>query len=312
MPHSLRILVVACLCWIPLFATSNALAADTPAAAAKDESPMAKLPKIVATVGGQTITREQLGQECVKRYGAVVLDNFLNKHLIIQACRAKGINITTEQVNQEISRMASSYGLTPALFLKALEENRDFSPERYASEIVWPMLALRALAADKIQVSKDDVQKIFASEYGPKVQVRMIAVRDKQTADAIHAEVTAAPETFRRVAKEKSIDAASASVEGMLPPIRQNSGDDLLERVAFQLQQPNQISPVFQTADLYIILQCVRHLPPNPPAPQYIPIIEQRIADQLQQDRLVQASDEIFKELQKGSVVVQVIGNPEL
>ncbi|MGN6134805.1 MAG: peptidylprolyl isomerase, partial [Aureliella sp.] len=206
---------------------------------------MSKFPKIVATVGGQTITRERLGQECVKRYGAIVLDNFLNKHLIMQACKAKGIAITTDQVNQEISRMAGSYGLTPALFLKALEENRDFSPERYASEIVWPMLALRALAADKIQVTREDVQKIFASEYGPKVQVRMIAVKDAKTAEEIHAQVSAAPETFRRLAKEKSIDAASASVEGMLPPIRQNGGDDVLERVAFQLQQPNQISPVF-------------------------------------------------------------------
>lgn len=314
MPHRLRTLAVACLCLVSPAVLPCALAADPPAktAAGQDDNPMSKFPKIVATVGGQTITRERLGQECVKRYGAIVLDNFLNKHLIMQACKAKGIAITTDQVNQEISRMAGSYGLTPALFLKALEENRDFSPERYASEIVWPMLALRALAADKIQVTREDVQKIFASEYGPKVQVRMIAVKDAKTAEEIHAQVSAAPETFRRLAKEKSIDAASASVEGMLPPIRQNGGDDVLERVAFQLQQPNQISPVFQAADLYVILQCVRHLPANPPAPQYIPVIEQRIADQLQQDRLINASDEIFKELQKGSAVVHVIGNPEL
>ena len=291
--------------------TAWAVAADAPPAD-KQEGAMSKLPKIVATVGGQTITREQLGQECVKRYGTVVLDNFLNKHLIIQACNAKGITITSDQVNQEISRMAGTYGLTPALFLKALEENRDFSPERYASEIVWPMLALRALAADKIHITKEEVQKVFASEYGPKVQVRMIAVQDQRTADEIYSQVTAAPEQFKRIAKEKSIDAASASVEGLLPPIRQNSGDDMLERVAFQLQQPNQISPVFQAANLYILLQCVRHLPANPPAPQFIPVIEQRIADQLQQDRLLKASDEIFKELQKGSLVVQVIGNPEL
>ncbi len=73
-----------------------------------------------------------------KRYGTVVLDNFLNKHLIMQACRAKGIAITNEQVNAEIARMASNYGLSPAMFLKTFEENRDFPPERYASEIVWP------------------------------------------------------------------------------------------------------------------------------------------------------------------------------
>lgn len=312
MPQSLRIFVAACFCLASLVTMEFLLAADPPAAAATDDNPMSKLPKVVATVGGQTITREKLGQECVKRYGSIVLDNFLNKHLIIQACRAKGIGITEEQVNQEVSRMASSYGLTPVLFLKALQENREFTPERYKSEIVWPMLALRALAADKIQITKEDVQRVFASEYGPKVQVRMIAVRDRSTAEEIHAQVTASPEQFKRLAKEKSIDAASASVEGMLPPIRQNSGDDVLERVAFQLQQPNQVSPIFQAADLFVILQCVRHLPANPPAAQYIPAIEQRIADQLQQDRLINASDEIFKELQKGSAVVQVIGNPEL
>ncbi|MCC6510367.1 MAG: peptidylprolyl isomerase [Pirellulaceae bacterium] len=321
MPQNLRTLVAMCLflalslanvCCPRLILAQQPVAAPSANAAPKDDNPLNKLPKIVATVGGQTITRERLGQECVKRYGTIVLDNFLNKHLILQACRAKGIVITTDQVNQEIARMASSYGLTPALFLKTFEENRDFPPERYASEIVWPMLALRALAADKIQVTREEVQKIFASEYGPKVQVRMIAVQDRAVAEQLHAQVTAAPETFRRVAKEKSIDAASASVEGMLPPIRQNSGDDMLERMAFQLQQPNQISPIFNAAELHIILQLVRHLPANPPSAQYIPVIEQRIADQLQQDRLIKASDEIFKELQKGSQVVQVIGNPEL
>ena len=309
----------ASLCLGALVGMSTLLAADPPAAnappanagtAAKDDA-MAKLPKIVATVGAHTITREKLGQECVKRYGKIVLDNFLNKHLILQACKAKGIVITNEQINQEIARMASNYGLTPALFLKTFEENRDFPPERYASEIVWPMLALRALAADKIQVTREEVQKVFASEYGPKVQVRMIAVQDRKTADEIHAQVSAAPDTFKKVAKEKSMDAASASVEGMLPPIRQNSGDDMLERIAFQLQ-PNQISPPFQADNIWVVLQCVRHLPANPPSAQYIPVVEQRIADQLQQSRLITASEDLFKELQKGSQVVQVVGNPEL
>lgn len=318
MSQPLRTLFLASLCMVALTsaAVSQAPPAGAPgvaapgAAPAKDDA-MSKLPKIVATVGAHTITREKLGEECVKRYGKVVLDNFLNKHLILQACNAKGIVITKDQINQEISRLAGNYGLTPALFLKTFEENRDFPPERYASEIVWPMLALRALAADKIQVSRDDVQKVFASEYGAKVQVRMIAVQDRKTADEIHAQVTAAPETFKKLAKEKSIDAASASVEGMLPPIRQNSGDDMLERVAFQLQ-PNQVSPPFQAANIWVLLQCVRHLPANPPSAQYIPVIEQRIADQLQQDRLIKASEDLFKDLQKGSQIVQVVGNPEL
>lgn len=279
--------------------------------AKENADPLDRYPKIVAVVGGQTITREKLAQECVKRFGPIVLDNFLNKHLIMQACQARGIAITNDQVNQEIARTASKFGLTSTMFLKAIQEEREFTPERYASEIVWPMLALRALSADKIAVTKEEIQKVMLSEYGAKVQVRLIAVTDKNKADELYKQVSAAPETFRRVAKESSEDAASASVEGLLPPIRQNSGDDTLERIAFALQ-PDQISPVFQVSGMHVILQCVRHLPANYPAPQYIPAIEERIADQLQEQRLGKAADELFKNLQAGSQVVQVIGHPEL
>ena len=58
----------------------------------------------------------------------------------------------------------------------------------------------------------------------------MIAVSQKAKADELHAPVTASPETFRRLAKELSEDAASAAVDGLLPPIRRLSGDDQLER----------------------------------------------------------------------------------
>ena len=48
------------------------------------QNPMEQFPKVVAVVNGQTITRDKLAQECLKRYGTIVLDNLLNKHLILQ------------------------------------------------------------------------------------------------------------------------------------------------------------------------------------------------------------------------------------
>ncbi|MCR9294341.1 MAG: peptidylprolyl isomerase, partial [bacterium] len=275
------------------------------------KNPMEQFPKVVAVVNGQTITRDKLAQECLKRYGTIVLDNLLNKHLILQACQAKGITITQQDVNDEIARVANKVGLTTKLFLEALEQERDIMPEQYASEIVWPMLALRALAADQIQVSPDEVEKVLQSEYGPKVQVRMIAVSQKAKADELHAQATAAPETFRRLAKEHSEDAASAAVDGLLPPIRRFAGDDQLERIAFQLQ-PNQISPVFTIGEMHIILQCVRHLEGAFPNAQMLPMIRERIAEQLRDKRLGEAADGIFQQLQTSSQVVTVLGNAEL
>lgn len=278
---------------------------------APPQNPMEALPKVVAVVNGQTISRDQLGNACLRRYGTVVLDNLLNKHLILQACAAKGINITQADVNDEINRVSQKFGLTTKLFLQALQEERDISPEQYASEIVWPMLALRALAADKIQVSPEEIERVIQSEYGPKVQVRMIAVTAADKAQQLYAQATAAPEQFRRLAKEHSDDAVSASVEGLLPPIRRYSGDDQLERIAFQLR-PNEISPIFQIGEMHLFLQCVRHFDATPPNAQLLPSIQQRIHDQLRDQRLGSAADEIFAKLQANSQVVPVIGNPEL
>ncbi len=290
---------------------ASATTTQAPASPAAAPSPLDQIPKVVAVVNGKTISREKLADECLKRFGTLVLDNLLNKHLILQACAAKGITITQADVNAEITRVATKFGLTPKLFLEAIEQERDISSAQYSSEIVWPMLALRALAADKIEVSQVEVDKIMQAEYGPKVQVRMIAISQADKAQQLLQQANATPEQFRRLAKEHSEDAASASVEGLLPPIRRNSGDDQLESIAFQLQ-PDQISPIFQVGNMHIFLQCVRHLPATPPNAQLLPAIQQRIEDQLRDQRLGKAADEIFATLQQNSKVVSVIGDPDL
>lgn len=284
-----------------------------PANGAQQPAPtgLDKIPKVVAVVNGQTITRDRISEACIERFGTIVLDNLLNKHLILQACEAKGIKITQADVNQEIDRVANKFGLNTTLFLKTIEEERDVTPEQYASEIVWPMLALRALAADKIAVSQQEIDQIIQSEYGPKVSVRMIAVSLADKATSLHQQVTQQPELFRRLAKEHSEDAPSASVDGLLPPIRRHSGDDMLERIAFHLKE-NEISDVFQIGELHIMLQCVRHLEATPPDPQLLPAIQERIVDHLRDRRLQQSADELFAALQQNSQVVAVIGNTEL
>lgn len=294
-----------------VFAQGKPTAPAQQKAAVAAPSPMEKFPKVVALVNGQTITREKLGQESLRRFGPVVLDNLLNKYLILQACKAKNINITQADVNNEIARTANKFGLDTKMFLTAMEKERDITPEQYSSEIVWPMLALRALAADKIKVTPQEVDAVMQAEFGPKAQVRMIAVSQAEKAQQLHAAATAAPETFRRLAKEQSEDAASASVEGLLPPIRRNSGDDDLEKVAFQLQ-PNQISRVIQLGEMHVILQGVRQLPATPPAPQMLPTIQQRIEDQIRDRRVGESANQIFETLQKNSELVTVLGNREL
>lgn len=266
---------------------------------------------IVALVNGQKIVLQDLANLCVLRHGAEVLENMVNRYLILQACQERKIEITQKDVDDEIARIASKFNLSVQMYLKLLESERDIRPEYYASDIVWPMLALRELSKDMLKVSPQDIDRAFQSEFGPKVQVRMIATKDSAKLQQVHQQATANPELFKTLAREHSEDPASASVEGLLPPIRMNTGEDELERIAFALQ-PGQVSEIFKVGDLNVTLQCVRHMPPaNPPAAQ-LAEIQARIKSELEEQKLRESAETIYTELRNRSQIVTVLGQLQL
>lgn len=141
--------------------------------------------KVMALVNGQQVTREQLASECLRRYGKDVLESIVNKHLIYQACEAQGITITPQEVEDEIKRTAANFALSKERWLETLREERDISANHYRNEIIWPTLALRKLAAEKIVVTEDELRKAIESQYGPAVRVRMISVASRQKAEQL-------------------------------------------------------------------------------------------------------------------------------
>ena len=274
------------------------------------------IPQVVGTVNGIPVTKEQLAAACVQRYGTQVLDNILNKSLILQACEAQNIKISQTDVDQEIARIATKFNLSSTLYLKLIEDERNIKPEQYARDIVWPMLALRALARDKIQVPEDLIDQRFQNQYGPTVKVRMVAIEDKgkESVDKmrkLHQQALADPAQFKRIAKENSEDPTSASVEGLLMPIRQFSGDDELERVAFSLK-PDQVSNIFKIGPMQVMLQCVRHEDAAPPNPETIPAIRSHIRQTLEDEHLQNMADKLFEGLRKESSLVKVLGDAAL
>ncbi len=110
------------------------------------------------------------------------------------------------------------------MYLKLIEDERGIDPAQYKSDIIWPMLALRMLARDKIQITRQDIDQAMENEFGPTVKVRMIAVKDLAKAQQLHQQAMADPASFKQLAKMHSEDAMSASVEGLLQPIRRFSG----------------------------------------------------------------------------------------
>lgn len=267
------------------------------------------LSSVVASVNADPITADQLSQESVRRYGVDMLDNMINRHLILQACTEAGIEITNADVSAEIHRIAQKFSLPLDQYLKLLQDERDITPDQYAREVVWPMMALRRLVHDQVQVTDEEFNQAFIARYGESVKCRMIMVSDRAQAEQLHARAIANPETFGALAKEYSEDEASASVRGLIPPIRRYSGDSQIEEAAFALAD-NEISQVLQLGDLWLILQAIRRMPAASPSPQAMPLVREQITDSIRDNKVREAATDLFNRLQIEANVVKILGDP--
>jgi parvulin-like peptidyl-prolyl isomerase len=291
-------------------AAAPAAPAATPAPAAGQAAAEAPKLEIMAVVNGENITRKALAQQCLERYGETVLESLVNKHLILEACAQRNIRITKQDIEDEIQRIAARWNLPVERWLAMLQMERNITPEQYRRDIIWPTLALKHLAADKLAVSDAALKKEMESEYGPKVRVRMIAVSKKDLAQKLAAELKAKPDTFDAAAKQYSEDPNSAAARGLIPPIRRHIGDPSIEKTVFAMK-PNQVSDVIPVAGQYLIFKCEKHLPPTHISPQYQQTAEDQLKERIVERNLREASSQLFQELQSKATVVNVYNDLE-
>ncbi len=200
--------------------------APAPAApAAPTEGPSFKEVRIpanptdpIATVNGEHITRQQLADECVAREGQKILETLIARRLIEQAMRAQKFEITAEEINAEIDRVAMATArVDREVWLRNLDKEKGISPAQYARDIIYPALALRKLSEKRVQVTEQDVKDAFEANFGPRLRCRIIMVKDIRTANEIWEELRKNPAGFERLAKDRSLDQATRAAGGMLP-----------------------------------------------------------------------------------------------
>jgi parvulin-like peptidyl-prolyl isomerase len=266
---------------------------------------------IFAIVNDEQLTRDRIGRETLRRFGPEMLQSLLNRQLIQSELSAQKIVITENDIDEEINNIASKFGLSVDRWLEMLQKEREIDPRQYRYEIVWPTIALRRLAANRLNVTQEEIDIAMEAEFGPRVQVRVISMLKLEDARKVHQLVIQHPDEFGRYAKQYSKDASSASAEGMIPPIRKHVGDPEIEKAVYALAE-GQISPIVQTANQFFIFKCDQHLPASYPNPAYLETTRARLADRIKERKLRTAGAELFKELQERSKVVNVYNSPEL
>ncbi len=265
----------------------------------------------LAVVNGQPVTRQQVATECLRRFGEEVLESIVNKQLVLNECHKRGVMITEGDVNNEIVDRAKKFGMSGDRYIDLICSRRHITVDRLKNDIIWNELALRRLAEADLQVTPEEIAEQLEFEFGTKVQVREIAVNTQGEAQQIVDQARANPENFERLAKTHSLDTNTASMGGLLPPIRKNSGFPAFETVAFSLQ-PDQVSDVFQVEDKFIILKCERIFPAMQLTPEQENDVRERLVEEISRNKLAEVATNLFQTMQEEVIIINVMNDEKL
>ena len=148
-------------------------------------------------------------------------------------------------------------------WLKRSPEQAGATVDLYVRDAVWPSVALKKLVGGKVAITDEDLQKGFESNYGERVEVLAIVLSDQRQArrSGRWPATTRPTPFFAELAEQYSIEPASRSNGGKVPPIRRYGGSPMIEEEAFKLK-PGELSGIVAVDGQFIILRCLGRTKP--------------------------------------------------
>ena len=283
----------------------------------------------IAIVNAQIISRQQLADECVARKGKEILELLIHRTLIDQALRARKLEVTAADIDQEIDSVAQRFGINREQWLRTLDKERGISPVQYARDIIYPALALRKLCSGRVQVTPEDMKNAFEAQYGEKLRCRMILVDKVSTAQAIWEQLRQNPRGFEKIAQEQSMDTGSRSLGGLLgEPITRHAYPQNLSDSAFQQlvdgdpadKDPSHkpkdgdfTGPIQVSEMAWVILRRESIVPAVKGANLSDPLVLKQTQEMIYEVKLKEAMQGVFQELLKGAAIEnQLVGTVKL
>jgi hypothetical protein len=220
----------------------------------------------VAYLNNMPITRADLGEYLIARFGEQRLDFLINHIIIDMACKAQNIIVTDQMVMVELQENLKGFKMRSATeFQEQLLRRYNKTLYEWREDVIRPKLALRELARPRVSVTEQNLRDSFESHYGPQVQCRMILLGP----DMLHnrkletlAKVRGDEKAFMEEARTQA-EPQLASSSGVVPPICKHFPDQNIEREAFSLKV-GEVSGLIQLPNKCdVILRCEKLIPAN-------------------------------------------------
>ncbi|KIL52476.1 peptidyl-prolyl cis-trans isomerase [Jeotgalibacillus campisalis] len=204
----------------------------------------------VATVDGEEISRQEWLHAIELRYGKEVLQQLINQRVMEQSAEKYDITISQEELDQEFSLLRSVLNMND----QAVLPNEEVLKEQLKTELI-----LEKLITSEVQFTEEERRKYFEenqSLFSIPVMYRLsqIVVATEEEAQQVIQELSN-DSSFEALARERSIDAATASQGGMYGYIPEDSTsvDERIIQAASSLDQGDWSNPV-ETKQGYVIV----------------------------------------------------------
>ncbi len=258
--------------------------------------------RIVAKIYGSVpVTREELGEYLIARFGAERLEFLINRKIVEQACQHQKIAVTDAEVEaqleEDLRNFRKGFGqhLSREEFANQILKKFNKSLYEWKEDVIRPKLLMTKLVRPTVIVTEKDLREGFDARYGPRVEVRMIVFeRDNPHRDKIWKEVHDDRTKFKEYARKQFIPNL-ASTEGIVPPIHKHFGDAKIEQTAFNLKE-GEISPLMQLQDgTHVIMMCEKHLLAD--ISRRFEDERMKLSQELAETKLAQRIPEVFQQL---------------
>jgi foldase protein PrsA len=165
--------------------------------------------EVVATVGGDSVTREDWLYSLEQKYGEQELKQMINQKVIEKVAKKYDISVSDKEVNQEYDLIRSVYN--------SFDEEYTEDEETVKAQIKTDLLLEELLTKD-VEISEEEMKSFYEQNeemYSiPKMyNLKQIKVSDKAQAGQVVKELEEGS-NFDVLAMERSIDVQSAHLGG--------------------------------------------------------------------------------------------------
>ncbi|MFS0880315.1 peptidylprolyl isomerase [Metabacillus niabensis] len=209
---------------------------------------------VVAKVGKESITKDDLYTYFVEQNGEAALDSLITKNIIEQEAEKQKVKITDKEIDEELKKTVDSVGGEEA-FQSVLASNG--ISEDDLKENIKTNLQIEKLLESKIKITDEEMKTFFdenKAEFAKEEQVKAmhILVADEKTANEVKKKLDEGGD-FAELAKEYSTDPGSAQKGGELGFFGKGQMVPEFEEKAFSMKVDEISDPVKTSLGYHII-----------------------------------------------------------